>query len=165
MSRLIRAGLLTALIDGTFSGVLAQFFYASSAARLFQGVASTLLGPDAMNGGARTALIGVAMHIGVALGWSTVFLLLYMKSEALRRVTLTPRGIIVVAAVYGPMIWLVMSLLVIPTLRHTSPVFGFRWAVQLVGHVFFVGVPIVWSIAAREHVSELSPAGAARLAS
>src|ERR1051325_323100 len=129
MSRFIRAGLLTALIDGTFSGVLAQFFYASSAARLFQGVASTLLGPDAMNGGARTALIGGAKHVGVSFGWSGVFLLLYMKSEPLRRVTLTPGGIVVVAAVYGPMIWLAMSLLVIPTLRHTTPVFGFRWEI------------------------------------
>src|ERR1041385_3442360 len=99
MSRLIRAGLLTALIDGTFSGVLAQFFYGSSATRLFQGVAATLLGPDAMNGGTPTALLGVAMHIGVAFGWSTVFFLLYMRSEALRRATSTPGGIIAVAAV------------------------------------------------------------------
>src|ERR1043165_2499737 len=157
MSRLIRARVLTGLIDGTFSGVLAQFFYGSSATRLFQGVAATLLGPDAMNGGTRTALIGVAMHIGVAFGWSTVFFLLYMRSEVLRRATSTPGGTTAVAAVYGPTIWLVMSLFVIPTLRHTAPAFGFRWAVQLVGHIFFVGVPIVWSIATPDRVSKLSP--------
>jgi hypothetical protein len=144
--RLMLAGALTALIDGLFSSVLAQFFYGSSATRLFQGVASTLLGPSALEGGTRTALIGVAMHIGVAFGWSAVFVLLYMKVDALRRVTSAPGGVISVAAVYGPSIWLVMSLLVIPALRHTPPAFGFRWAVQLVGHIFFVGVPIVWSI-------------------
>jgi len=158
--RLLRAWLLTAIIDGLFSSVLAQFFYGSTAARLFQGVASTLLGPSAMEGGARTALIGLAMHFGVALGWSTVFLLLYDRVAALRNATTTMAGIIAVAAVYGPTIWLVMSLLVIPALRHVPPAFGFRWAVQLVGHFVFVGLPIVWSIASPPRPSGLTPAAA-----
>lgn len=34
VSSLIRAGLLTALIDGTFSSVLSAFFYQSTVARL-----------------------------------------------------------------------------------------------------------------------------------
>jgi hypothetical protein len=156
ISRLVRAWLLTAIIDGLFSGVLAQFFYGSTAARLFQGVASTLLGPAAMDGGTRTALVGLAMHFGVALGWSTVFLLAYERVAALRRATAAPGGVIAVAAVYGPMIWLVMSLLVIPTLRHAPPAFGFRWAVQLAGHFPFVGLPIVWSIASPDRSPQLT---------
>src|SRR3954463_2181397 len=101
IGRLLRAWLLTALIDGLFSSILAQFFYGSTAVRLFQGVASTLLGPSAMDGGTRTALIGLTMHFGVALAWSTVFLLLYDRSAALRHETTTIGGIITVAAVYG----------------------------------------------------------------
>lgn len=38
--RLVRAWLLTALIDGPFSSVLSVAFYHSTVARLFQGVAS-----------------------------------------------------------------------------------------------------------------------------
>jgi hypothetical protein len=59
--------------------------------------------------------------------------------------------------VYGPMIWLVMSLLVIPTLRHAPAAFGFRWAVQLAGHFPFVGLPIVWSIASPDRSPQLTP--------
>jgi len=48
-----------------------------------------------------------------------------------------------VAALYGPVIWLVMSLVVIPLLSRRPPAFNFRWWVQLVGHIPFVAVPIV----------------------
>jgi len=145
-SRLLRAWLLTALIDGLFSSVLSVFFYHSTVARLWQGVASTLLGPGAIDGGAQPALIGVLMHFGVALGWSTVFLLLFPRSAWIRGMLASPGGVVKVAAVYGPCIWLAMSLLVIPQLLHRPPVITIRWWVQLIGHFPFVGLPIVVSI-------------------
>jgi hypothetical protein len=146
MSRLVRAGLLTGLVDGVFSSVLSVAFYGSTATRLFQGVAATLLGPEAPNGGNRTALIGVLMHFGVAFGWSAVFLLLVRQSSWLRRQVTAPYGMLRVASWYGPFIWLVMSLAVIPLLVHRAPAITFRWWVQLVGHIPFVAVPIVASI-------------------
>ncbi len=57
---LLRAGLLTAVADGLFSTVLSVFFYQSTAARLFQGVASTVIGPKAIDGGMTPALLGWA---------------------------------------------------------------------------------------------------------
>ena len=147
LRRLARAGVLTAIVDGAFSSVLSVAFYHSTVARLFQGVASTLLGRAALDGGTRTALIGLAMHVCVAFWWwSTAFLLLVSWSERLRGVLASPLGVFKVAAVYGPCIWLVMSLLVIPPLRHTPITFNIRWWVQLVGHFPFVGLPIVASI-------------------
>src|SRR5512147_2542141 len=104
--RLLRAGLVTGVVDGLFACVLSAFFYGSTVTRLWQGVASTLLGPAAFTGGARTALIGVAMHFGVAFGWSAVFLLLVMRASAVRRVLDSPYGTVKVAAVYGPFIWM-----------------------------------------------------------
>lgn len=144
--RLIRAGLLTGLVDGLFSSVLAAAFYGSSVTRLFQGVASTLLGPEALDGGLHTALIGVLMHFGVAFGWSAVFLLITEGSAWLRRVLSTPLGVVKVAAVYGPLVWLVMSLAVIPLLTSRPTAFTIRWWIQLVGHFPFVGLPIVTMI-------------------
>jgi hypothetical protein len=47
---------------------------------------------------------------------------------------------------YGPFIWMAMSLAVIPLLTHRPPTIGFRWWVQFIGHFPFVGVPIVASI-------------------
>jgi hypothetical protein len=146
-SRLLRAGLLTGIIDGLFSSVLSAFFYDSTVTRLFQGVASTLLGREALDGGTRAALIGVLMHFGVAFGWSAVFLLLVQRSAWLRRVLASHYGVIKVAAVYGPFIWLVMSLVVIPLLLHRPPTVNYRWWIQLIGHFPFVGIPIVASIA------------------
>jgi hypothetical protein len=143
---LLRAGLLTAVCDGLFSSILSVAAYHSTVERLFQGVASTLLGPAAFEGGPRTALIGVLMHFGVAFGWSAVFLLLVLRSTRIRNLLRGSRGVIKVAAIYGPCVWLVMSLAVIPLLLHRPPAISVRWWVQLIGHFPFVGLPIVASI-------------------
>jgi hypothetical protein len=146
LSRLIRAGLLTGVLDGLFSSILSVAFYDSTVTRLFQGVASTLLGKEALDGGVSTALVGVLMHFGVAFGWSAVFLLLVLRSPWIRRVLSSPYGAVKAASVYGPFIWLVMSLIVIPLLLHRPPTFNIRWWVQLIGHFPFVGLPIAASI-------------------
>lgn len=143
VNALLAAGILTAVIDGLFSSVLSVVFYGSSVMRLFQGVASTLAGPAALTGGVPAAALGVLMHVGVAFGWSAVFLIILLRSKALRRVAASRHGALAVSAVYGPMIWMVMSLAVIPLLTGRPPNLGVRWWVQLVGHFPFVGVPIV----------------------
>ena len=146
MFSLVLAGVLTGIVDGLFSSALSVFAYGSTVSRLFQGVASVLLGPAAFDGGASTAALGVLMHVGVAFGWSAVFLLLVTRSAGIRRLLTSWRGVIAVAALYGPFIWMVMSLAVIPLFTHRPPAITFRWWVQLVGHVPFVGIPIVASI-------------------
>jgi hypothetical protein len=146
LSRLVRAGLLTGVLDGLFSSILSVAFYGSTVTRLFQGVASTLLGPSAIDGGPGPALVGVGMHLGVAFGWSAVFLLLYERSAWLRRRLRSRAGVLGAAAVYGPFVWMVMSLAVIPLLLHRPPSITYRWWVQLIGHIPFVGLPIVSSI-------------------
>lgn len=146
LSRLVRAGLLTGVIDGLFASVLSVAFYGSTVTRLFQNVASTLLGQEAFDGGTSTALIGLLMHFGVAFGWSAVFLLLVTRSPSIRRVLGSRYGAVKVASVYGPFIWLVMSLVVIPLLLQRPPRINIRWWVQLIGHFPFVGLPIAASI-------------------
>jgi uncharacterized membrane protein YagU involved in acid resistance len=144
--RLVRAWLLIAVIDGLFSGVLAQFAYGSSAARLFQGVASTAFGPDAFTGTALT-IAGVLTHFTVALTWSTIFLLAYDNWPLLPRIAASRFGIAKIAAVYGPIVWMVMSFIVIPARTGRPPAITYRWWVQFFGHMIFVGWPIVAMIA------------------
>jgi hypothetical protein len=146
-SRLALAGFVTAIVDGLFSSVLSVAFYHSTVARLFQGVASVLLGPDALAGGMRTAAVGLLMHFGVAFGWSAVFLLLMTRAAWMRKLLASPHGTIKAASLYGPSVWIVMSLAVIPLLAHCPPAINIRWWVQFVGHAPFVGLPIVASIA------------------
>jgi uncharacterized membrane protein YagU involved in acid resistance len=142
----MRAGLLTGVTDGLFSSVLSVAFYHSTVTRLFQGVAATLLGPTVFDRGLSTAAIGLLMHFGVAFGWSAVFLILHDRSPWLRRLVRSPNGILKVAAPYGPAVWMVMSLVVIPLLLHRPPAITRRWWIQFFGHIPFVGLPIVWSI-------------------
>jgi hypothetical protein len=149
MSRLLQAWLLTGVIDGAFSGTLSAVFYGSTAARLFQGVAATVLGAAAFDGGSRTAAIGVALHFGVALAWSVVFLVVSSRSAFVQQVVASPGGAFKVAAAFGPLIWMVMSLVVIPVLLQRPPSITIRWWIQFFGHIPFVALPIVMMIARR----------------
>jgi hypothetical protein len=145
LSRLVRAGLLTGVTDGLFASVQSVLSH-STVTRLWQGVAAVPLGPSALEGGARTALIGVLLHFCTAFFWAAVFLFLYNRSARIREVLRSRYGALKVASVYGPFIWLVMSLVVIPLFLHRPPIIRPRWWVQLIGHIPFVGLPIVWSI-------------------
>jgi hypothetical protein len=151
-SRLLRAGILTGVVDGLFSSVLSVAFYHSTVARLFQGVAAALLGNGAFAGGISTATLGLLMHFGVAFAWSAVFLFLVMRSRWVRERLASPYGVIKAAAFYGPFIWLVMSLAIIPLLLQRPPSITIRWWIQLIGHAPFVGWPIVTMTASRKSI-------------
>lgn len=147
--RLVLAWLLTAVIDGLFSSVLSAQFYGSTVTQLWQRVASVLLGAKAFEGGRSSAMLGILMHFGVALGWSTAFLVLFTRLRRVRSAVASSHGILKVAALYGPFIWLMMSLAIIPLLTQRPPTINYRWWVQLFGHIPFVALPIVASIGRR----------------
>jgi uncharacterized membrane protein YagU involved in acid resistance len=71
-----------------------------------------------------------------------VFLLLVLRSRWIRDLLVSPYGPAKVGALYGPLVWIAMSLVVIPLLVHRPPTIGARWWVQLIGHIPFVGIPI-----------------------
>jgi len=143
LSLLVRTWLTIAVVDFIFASCLSVFAYGSTFSRLWQGVASTVLGPSAMQGGTRTVLVGLLLHVCVAFTWSAVFLTLATYSARLRQLIATPAGIVGAAAVYGPAVWCVMSLLVIPALTGRPPAITTRWWIQLAAHIPFVALPIV----------------------
>ena len=142
----LRAWALLVVVDGIFATTLPVAAYGQPLWRVWKGVASVVLGPVAMQGGAGTVLFGLLMHAGVALTWTTVFLVLALMSRRLRRIVATPAGILGVATLYGPAIWIVMSFLVIPPFTGRPPAVNFRWWVQLLSHIPFVALPIVATI-------------------
>ena len=141
-SRFILAWLATGVSDFLFAIVLSVGFYNSTFARLWQGVASVLLGKSAMDGGTRTMWIGILMHFGVALAWTTVFFVL-TRFGWMQRALNSRWGALKVASVYGPFIWAFMSLIVIPVLVHRPPRISWRWVVQGIGHIPFVALPMI----------------------
>jgi hypothetical protein len=153
LSRLVPVWLVLAVVDGLCASALSIFGYGTTATRLWQGVASTVIGPSAFEIGWRGVAVGLLLHAGVALAWSAVFVALVMLSARVRRLIATPGGALAAAALYGPAIWLVMSLVVIPLLTGRPPSFNLRWWVQVLAHVPFVAVPIVattaWVMARR----------------
>jgi hypothetical protein len=143
---LLRAWLTLTVVDGIFATALPVVAYGQPLGRVWQGVASVLLGPSAMQGAGRTMAIGLVRHAVTALVWTTVFMMLVLPWTRLRRAVATPGGIVAVAAVYGPLVWMVMSLLVIPQMTGRAPTINARWWVQLVAHIPFVALPIVATI-------------------
>ena len=137
--------LVTAVWDFICATALSVFAYHGTAAHLWQGVASTLLGATAIDGGARPIAIGILLHLAVAFTWSAVFIAIARMSPTIRRLIGTPAGALGVAAVYGPIIWLVMSLVVIPIATGKPPRIGYRWWVQIFAHVPFVTIPLVFT--------------------
>jgi hypothetical protein len=100
-----------------------------------------------LEGGTRTAFIGLGMHVCVALTWSVVFLILFSTLGWLRAVTSSRAGVFGIAVVYGPLVWMTMSFVVIQHFTQKPPVINYRWWVQFFGHIPFVALPIVASIA------------------
>ncbi|MEO8622990.1 MAG: hypothetical protein ABI625_18090, partial [bacterium] len=115
-------------------------------ARVWQGVASVLVGKGALDGGLEMIALGLLMHFTVAFTWSALFLFAVRRSHWLRAVLDSPYGALKVATVLGPFIWLCMSLVVIPTLVHRMPAMTTAYFEMLVGHIVFVGLPMAAAI-------------------
>lgn len=137
--------LVLAAWDFVCATALGVFAYGSTPAGVWQGVASTVLGAPALSGGVTAVAVGIGLHLLVALVWSTVFVGAVFAWPALRRVIRSPAGALAVAAVYGPLIWLVMSILVIPLATGRPPRITTRWWVQVGAHVPFVTLPLVFT--------------------
>src|SRR6478672_1944519 len=110
VSVLVRTWLFVAVSDAIFASLTGMFIPPTATpARVFRGVASVLLGKSALDGGSTTALIGLAMHFGVALAWSALFVVVVHNSWWLKDALKSWPGRILVAVVYGVSIWLIMT--------------------------------------------------------
>src|SRR3954469_5185790 len=137
--------LVTAAWDFLCATALTVFAYKGTFAGLWRGVASTAFGQHMLTAGAQGVLAGIGAHLSIAFTWSAIFVSALAISAALRRVAARPTGSFAVACVYGPIIWLVMSLGIIPFLTGRSPSFTYRWWVQVFAHIPFVTIPLVFT--------------------
>ena len=142
---LVVTWLVTAAWDFVCATGLAVMAYDSTLARLWQGVASTVLGPRALEMGGTGIAAGLGLHLSVSLTWSAVFVVACVMLPALRRLVARPAGATAVAVAYGPLIWLVMSHVVIPLATGRPPSYTFRWWVQVFAHIPFVTLPLVFT--------------------
>jgi hypothetical protein len=137
--------LVTAAWDFICASALSVFAYKGTFAGLWRGVASTAFGQHMLTAGSRGVLAGIGAHLSIAFTWSAIFVGALAVSAGLRRLVASPTGAFAVACVYGPIIWLVMSLGLIPFLTGRAPTFAFRWWVQVFAHIPFVALPLVFT--------------------
>ena len=110
--------------------------------RIFQSIASGLLGRAAFSGGMASAALGIALHFFIAFLIVAVFFL------ASRRLPALVRAPILSGLIYGIGAYIVMQYLVIPL--SAAGTGRFSWPVFVNGvliHMFGVGLPA--SLAAR----------------
>lgn len=149
LSNLVRAivwgGLICGLLDGTAAAVHAWWAGGTPPDRLFQGVASALLGRAAFNGGALIASLGVLMHFGVAFAGTAICCVLYRRVASLRGLPQWALG-----AVFGLGIFCAMNFAILPLLSVVRSLYldtpvrwpgSMGWA-QAAIHLVFVGQPI-----------------------
>ena len=146
---LLLAWLATAVADGIFASALTLSGTPPTVAGEWQAIAATVFGAHPLGSGTSMVLLGVAIHFGVALWWSVIFVALVRASRSLRAMLVRPGGALAIAAVYGPVVWLVMSGVAIPIVTHHLPRISDRWWLLLAGHIVFVGLPMALVVAHR----------------
>ncbi|HEY4301337.1 MAG TPA: hypothetical protein VGM73_10710 [Candidatus Didemnitutus sp.] len=142
LSAILVGGLIAGTFDITYATVFSAF-YGVTATRVLQSVASGVMGPAAMSGGAFAATLGFILHFLIALTWATLFSLICRLVPALVRHPI-PAGL-----VYGSIIYVLMYLVVAP-LSACVIKFTFTPATvtrNLLVHMFLIGLPI--ALAAR----------------
>jgi hypothetical protein len=127
--------LLFAVVFGAVRGV--------AAGRVLQSVASGLLGRAAYDGGTATALLGVACHFVLSLGWAALL------AAACVRIPRLLRHPAWTGIAFGALVFLAMRLVVLPLSAYPAPV-AFRplaSTLDLASHLFLFGMPIALALA------------------
>lgn len=150
---IVYGGLAVGVLDYLDAITFFGLYYGSTPIRIFQSVASGVLGKEAAtNGGVTTFLLGTFLHFVVAFGIATVF---YLVSSKL---TFLIRYAIVCGMIYGVIAHFVMQYVVIPLSAITrNPDAPFVLPVflnSIIGHALLVGLPVAliarWSAKRRD---------------
>lgn len=133
---LLYGGLLVGVLDGLDAVI---FFGLSgvSPVRIFQHVASGLLGRASFSGGVATVALGVVLHFLIAF----IITIIYYAAS-LRFPVLIQRAILC-GTLYGVAVYLVMNYVVIPLSAAQSTTFSTGAFLNgVIGHALLVGLPI-----------------------
>ena len=132
---ILYGALAVGVLDGLFAATLGAL-KSVGPVRIFQSVASGLLGRDSYQGGLPTALLGLILHFFIAFCVAAVYY------GASRQLTPLARRPFVYGPFYGVAVYFFMQNVVIPLsaiVPRPPTVQGILTGA--IGHVFFVGLP------------------------
>ena len=131
-------GLIAGALDLTGACVVSWVRAGLMPVRIFQSIASGLMGSAAYSGGAKTAALGVVLHFFIATTWTVIF---YAASRKLRFLLEQP---ILWGLVYGVFVFAFMNFVVLPLSafpQRTPPTLSSR-LINLLLIMFCIGLPI-----------------------
>lgn len=135
----ICSGLTVGVLDG-LAATLSSAIRVGTPIRVFQYIASGLLGPAAFQGGWSTYTLGLILHFLVAFAASIVFITAAKFLPILSRSPFYVTG-----PIYGVVVYFVMRDLVIPMSLVTRLNYdASAIAVGIIIHILFVGLPIAF---------------------
>jgi hypothetical protein len=129
-------GAACAILDGVAASV--QFgLNGVKPLRVWQGVASGILGAAAFGGGWMSGAFGLLLHFIIAFSAAAIFV------AASRPLPFLVRAYMISGPLYGIIVFLFMNLIVAPlSARPRMPKSPVAVAIQLLIHIVFVGLPI-----------------------
>lgn len=148
---IIFGGLTVGILDFFDAWLFFGVYVGAGFLRVWQGVASGLLGRDAaVAGGLPTALIGILLHFIVAFGVATVYYFLASRIQFMLRQP------VVTGLIYGVIVHLVMRNVVVPlsAIGANAPYTLPNALNSFIGHALLVGLPVAliasWSARRRD---------------
>jgi len=132
---IVLGGLAVGVLDATAASLTA-LLRGGSPERVWQYVASSLLGTESFDRGTTSVLIGLLIHFGVAFGVAAVFYLLA------RIFPLLLRRPVASGIIYGIVVYFAMAYAIVPMTAVKQG--GFSWsglAIGIITHIVCVGLP------------------------
>jgi len=131
------AGLVSGAVDilAAFASYTAQ---GATVPGILKYIASGLLGPAAMQGGAEIAWLGLLCHFLLTTAMAAIY---WVAARKLRLLATQPW---LWGSIYGALTWLAMVFVVVPLSGATGWKVPQGWSIVsgLLAHIFYVGVPI-----------------------
>ena len=134
---ILGVGLLVGTLD--ILAALADYYISTGKNPLiiFKFIASGILGTDALTGGGGTILLGVLAHYFIALTFTVLFFVFFLKTNVL------PKNKFVTGIIYGTFIWAVMNFIVLPLSRTPKMPFDLFSAIKAwLILIFMIGLPL-----------------------
>jgi hypothetical protein len=134
---IITAGLIAGILDGSDAAIFIGLIQRAGVSRVFQFIASGLLGPRSFAEGWRSGALGVLIHFFIATSAAGAY---YGFS---RRIPLLTKRPFVSGATFGICLFIFMHYFVVRlSAAHSGSLGPVALANQLFAHIFLVGIPI-----------------------
>jgi hypothetical protein len=143
VNALIKAWLVVGTLD-IAAAIFQTLVAGGSITKLMQYIASGVFGPASFDGGMPYAVMGLTFHYVIALGWSTVFFLIYP------RLTFASANRLLTGIGYGIFVWFMMNRVVLPLSNVSMRPFDLERAI-VAALVLIVAIGIPLSFLASSH--------------